>query len=136
MEPIIHGSGLQSPYAAPCLRLTDGFKVRTKWREESDQRFQLSELVIDHARMIQTCYSDGPPEVIVEISDLSACFRETPKNIKAAPLLRKRVGRAEPGRHQRRRVWIVSTELGGHKTLPQIETHCQTLDRERNLGAA
>jgi hypothetical protein len=86
--------------------------------------------------MIQTCYSYGPPEVIIEISDLSTCFRETPKNIQAALLLLEGVGRAEPGRRQRRRVWIMSTELGGHQTLPQVETLCQTLDRAPNLGAA
>jgi hypothetical protein len=86
--------------------------------------------------MIQTRYSYGAPEVIVKIANLSARFRETPMNIKAVLFLLKGAGRAEPGRHQRRRVWIVSTELNGRQTLPQVETHCQTLNDERNLGAA
>jgi hypothetical protein len=86
--------------------------------------------------MIQSRNSYGAPEVLVEISDLSARVRETPNNIKAALLLLMGVGRAEPGRHQRRRVWIVSTELNGCQTLPQLETHCHTLNDEWNLGAA
>jgi hypothetical protein len=63
--------------------------------EESYQSLQFSEAIIDYGRMIQAYYGYSAPYAIVEISELSARFRETPRTIKDALLLLRAMGRAE-----------------------------------------
>jgi hypothetical protein len=64
--------------------------------EESNQLFQLSEAIVDYAQMIKAYHNYSVPVVIVEISELSHRFRETPLTIEAALRLLSESGRAEP----------------------------------------
>jgi hypothetical protein len=50
--------------------------------EEFNQRLQLSEAIIDYARMIQAFYGYSVPDAIVEITELANRFRETPQTVK------------------------------------------------------
>src|SRR5580692_10263822 len=64
--------------------------------EESYQLLELSEGIIDHARMHQSYYKSPVPNVMVEIKELAFRLRETPEAIEDALRLLQVMGRAEP----------------------------------------
>jgi hypothetical protein len=64
--------------------------------EELHELTQLSEAIVDHARMIQEYRGSRVPYAIVEIPELARRFRETPRTIKDALALLNAAGRAEP----------------------------------------
>jgi hypothetical protein len=65
-------------------------------RPTVEELTQISEAIIDYGRMMRAHHHYSAPEVIVEISELSRRFRETPQTIEDALRLLGESRRAEP----------------------------------------
>ncbi len=63
---------------------------------ERSQLQELSEAIVEYARMMQAHLGYSTPDVVVEVPEMARRFRETPKTIKEALVLLEETGRAQP----------------------------------------
>ena len=107
-------------------------------REEFYQLLQLSEAIIDYARMIQADCGYSVPYVIVEVPELAHRFRETPRTIKDALLLLSDMGRAESAHlYGCWKLQLASTLLSGRTGSRSATHHPPSLDdHNRDAGVA